>query len=107
MLNKKLGPAYRSMMTAANDQYHAVASINTHGEIRHAHAVAQVLLEQGYAKNQAQAVQLAADEVARTGRLARGEQVNRKAHIVLKAETQERQARVTAPAAGNGFDLVV
>lgn len=86
MPKKILGPAHRSLMTAANDQYHAVASINQHGEINHAQAVAKVFLDSGEATTQAQAVQMAADEVAHVTRIARGEMVNRQARKMLDAK---------------------
>lgn len=88
MTKKPLGPAYSSMMPAANDQYHAVVSVNTHGEILHAQAVAQVFLNSGEATSQAQAVQMAAAEMAHTIRITRGEQVNRQARQLLDAEAQ-------------------
>jgi hypothetical protein len=86
MTKKTLGPAHRSLMTAANDQYHAVASINQHGEINHAQAVANVLLNTGKATTQAQAVQMAANEVEHVTRIANGEMVNREARKLLDAK---------------------
>jgi hypothetical protein len=93
MPKKTLGPAHRSLMSAANDQYHAVVSMNKHGEISHAQALAQVFLENGEAGSQAQAVQMAAQEVAHVTRITRGEQVNRQAHKLLDTKAQQGQAQ--------------
>jgi hypothetical protein len=108
MPTKKLGPAHRSLMTAANDQYHGVASINEYGEISHAHALAQVLLDSGEATTQAQAVQLAACELIHVIRIARGEMINRKARKLLVAKAQQGQApafHAFAPHADRGPEL--
>ena len=83
---------YLSMMTAADDHYHAVRSINIHGEIAHANAVAQELLQAGTAATQADAVRMAADEVSRTQRIARGEMVNRAARKALDKRAREEVA---------------
>lgn len=96
MPKKPLGPAHRSLMTAANDQYHAVVSVNDHGEINHAHAVAQVFLESGAATSPAQAVQMAAEELAHTTRIVRGEMVNRKARKLLESQAEKAQLRSSA-----------
>ncbi|UIF86090.1 hypothetical protein [Cupriavidus sp. UYPR2.512] len=94
MPRKTLPAPYRSMMTAADDHYHAVRSINIHGEIAHANAVAQEFLKSGAATTQAEAVRMAADEISHTQRLTRGEMVNRAARKTLdkraRAEVTER-----------------
>ncbi len=98
---KTLPAPYRSVMTAADDHYHAVRSINTHGEIAHANAVAQELLKSGTAATQAEAVRIAADEVSHTQRITRGEMVNRAARKTLdkraRAEVAERRNSSLAP----------
>jgi len=102
MPRKTLPSPYRSMMTAADDHYHAVRSINTHGEIAHANAVARELLKSGTASTQAEAVRMAADEVSHTQRITRGEMVNRAARKALDkrareeaASSQDRAAAIT------------
>lgn len=92
MHRKTLPSPYRSMMTAADDHYHAVRSINAHGEIAHANAVAQELLKSGAASTQAEAVRMAADEVSHTQRITRGEMVNRAARKALDKRAREEVA---------------
>lgn len=92
MPRKTLGAPYRSMMTAADDHYHAVRSINAHGEIAHANAVAQQLLKSGSATTQAEAVWMAAQEISHTQRIARGEMVNRAARQALDKRARDHAA---------------
>ena len=86
---KTLPSPYLSMMKAADDHYHAVHSINTHGEIAHATAVAQELLKSGAATTQSEAVRMAADEISHTQRITRGEMVNRAARITLDERARQ------------------
>ena len=83
-----------SLMPATLDHYHAVQSIRTFGAIKHASAVAHVLLATGHAHSQSEAVFMAKEEVARVERIDQGILVNRLAHQQLQAE-QDKQLKRT------------
>ncbi|MFS0756526.1 hypothetical protein ABC383_17770 [Noviherbaspirillum sp. 1P10PC] len=85
-----LGSPYASMLTAANDQYHAVTSINKFGPIEHSRAVATILLNQQAAKDEWEAVTMADTLLKHARALAENKQVNKLAHELLKGEAKEK-----------------
>ncbi|MFM0350670.1 hypothetical protein [Paraburkholderia sp. RL17-347-BIC-D] len=87
--HEDLGSPYGNMLTAANDQYHAVCSINKHGPGKHQRALEQVYLEQGITNDPWEAMNMANWEVNKTRRVQAGEQTNRKARQVLDAKERK------------------
>ena len=79
---------YTGMLSAANDHYHGVKSINEHGAIDHARKLAQIFLRDGKASSPEEAVSLANREIQRLEENSRGEQINRQARMELDAELQ-------------------
>jgi hypothetical protein len=92
-----LGSPYTSIYTAGNDQYHAVASINEFGPIKHANSLAKVLVEQKAAKDEWEALQMAHCSVKQAKALANGEQYHKLAHTRLQQEAK-RQREQAGPA---------
>jgi len=92
MPRKSLPSPYRSVITAADDHFCAVRSINAYGEIAHANAVAQEFLKSGAAATEADAVQMSAEELRHTLRISRGEMVNRAAQKALDKRAREKSA---------------
>lgn len=100
---ENLGSPYASVFTAGNDQYHAVASINEFGPIKHAASLAKVLVEQKAAQDEWEALQMAHSSVKQAKTLANGDQYHKLAHARLQQEAKrqrEQAGPVVVPNAG-------
>jgi hypothetical protein len=87
---ENLGSPYTSMLTAGNDHYHAVCSINKYGAIAHTHALARLYVKRQLASDEWEALEMARMAVNQTRRLASGEQLNKEAHAELKATAKQK-----------------
>jgi hypothetical protein len=100
---ENLGSPYASVFTAGNDQYHAVASINEFGPIKHAASLAKVLVEHKAAQDEWEALQMAHSSVKQAKALANGDQYHKLAHARLQQEAKrqrEQAGPVVVPNAG-------
>lgn len=77
---------YRGLYTAGNNHYHGVKSIAEFGAIAHANSLAKVLLQDGKAATEEEALSLANSEVQRLKWNDEGFQGNRIARDTLRAE---------------------
>jgi len=88
---ENLGSPYASVFTAGNDQYHAVASINEFGPIKHTSSLAKVLVEQKAATDEWEALQMAHCSVKQAKALANGDQYHKLAHARLQKEAKQQR----------------
>jgi hypothetical protein len=93
-----LGSPYASIFTAGNDQYHAIASVNEYGPIKHANALAKIFVKRKAAKDEWEALQMAHCAVKQAKSLANGEQYNKLAHALLKQDAKEQREKATREA---------
>ena len=87
-----LGSPYGSMMSAAQNQYHAVKSINKFGAISHAAELARQYVEHHIVTNEIDALTLAQASVMQVRLQADGVNLHQKAHEVLKQRTKTQNA---------------
>jgi hypothetical protein len=88
---ENLGSPYASVYTAGNDQYHAVASINEFGPIKHTAFLAKVLVEKKAAQDEWEALQMAHSSVNQAKALANGDQYHKLAHVSLQQEAKRQR----------------
>jgi hypothetical protein len=79
-----IGKTGRGVLAAANDTYHGVKSLEENGAIAHASAYARLLLSEGKAKNEGDALTMASQEVQRIRGSLDGEQLNRAVRMALR-----------------------
>jgi hypothetical protein len=89
-----IGKTGRGVITGANDTYHGIKSLEENGAINHAAAYARMLVVEGKAKSEDEALLMANQEVQRIRGCMEGEQLNRAVRMALR------------PAAGNSNKLV-
>jgi hypothetical protein len=87
-MQKPLSP-YAGMLNAANEQYHGVCSINQHGEINHAHKLAEIAMREQLVSTEQQAVAWANQEIQRLHANIEGDKIHRTARDELRAEAQQ------------------
>jgi hypothetical protein len=82
----------RGMLNAANDTYHGAKSLEENGAIAHAAAYARVLMSEGKATTEDEALLMANHEVQRIRSNMRGEQLNRAVRMALRRKDDPRPA---------------
>jgi hypothetical protein len=80
------------MLNAANDTYHGAKSLEENGAIAHAAAYARVLMSEGKATTEDEALLMANHEVQRIRSNMRGEQLNRAVRMALRRKDDSRPA---------------
>lgn len=93
-----LGKTGRGVLTAANDTYHGAKSLEENGAIAHAAAYARLLVAEGKAKNEDDAVVMANQEVQRIRGSMEGEQLNRAVRMALRPNHGGPKKLVPSPA---------
>lgn len=79
-----IGTTGRGVIAGANDTYHGIKSLEENGAINHAAAYARLLVTQGKAKNEDDALLMANQEVQRIRGSMEGEQLNRAVRMALR-----------------------
>lgn len=92
-----LGKTGRGVLTAANDTYHGVKSLEENGAIAHSAAYARVLVAEGKAKNEDDALVMANQEVQRLRGSMDGEQLNRAVRMALRPNPSGPKKLVPSP----------
>ncbi|HEY0491508.1 MAG TPA: hypothetical protein VGD30_18510 [Telluria sp.] len=92
-----IGKTGRGVITGANDTYHGIKSLEENGAINHAAAYARVLVADGKAKNEDDALLMANQEVQRIRGSLKGEQLNRAVRMALRPNPGSPKKLVPSP----------
>ncbi len=93
---------YASMMPAAKNQYHGIASVNKFGAIQHGHAIAQCLVARGDAPTELDALVQATHMVQQLEAVSQGALLHKEAHERLLA-AEKLKALNSGAGAGAGM----